>query len=264
MNNVGIGLITCNRESFFQKAYESIKDYLQNIVIVNDGNKLSDNIDIKSSHHLIQHDTNKGVGISKNDCIRYLMNNKKIEYIILMEDDIIVKDINVIDLYINLYKLTNIHHFNYGYHGPANRNMINYNPSARLVINLGDKMRMALNKNCVGAFSFYTRECLEKCGLLDERYVNAFEHCCHTLTIAENNMHPPFWWFPDLHESWKYIEEQQSSFELSAIRNRPDWKKNCVDAAAIFLEKHGHYPTKVPDTSESKVIQLITSMIKGK
>jgi len=41
---IGIGIITCNRPEFLKKLWATMPDYIDDIVIVNDGNKI-DNIE---------------------------------------------------------------------------------------------------------------------------------------------------------------------------------------------------------------------------
>ena len=44
-------------------------------------------------------------------------------------------------------------------------------------------VNIALNRDCVGAVTFFTRESLDKVGLYDENYTNAFEHVDHSYLL---------------------------------------------------------------------------------
>ena len=71
MSKIGLGIITCNREDFYKQCYESIPlDAIDKLVTVNDGKKLKGSY---SDTKIITHSTNKGVGISKNDAMQYLL-----------------------------------------------------------------------------------------------------------------------------------------------------------------------------------------------
>lgn len=259
MSNFGVGLITCNRPDFFKNCYDSMKDYVENLVIVNDGNPFEK--DVRDNHHFIQNEQNQGVGKSKNIALRYLL-DKKLDYYFLVEDDMIIKRPEVFSKYIELYKLTNIHHFNYGFHGPANRD-VSYKPCPRLVINMGDKFKLVLNKHCVGAFSFYTKHALDVSGLMNPEYHNAFEHISSTFNMIKNKLHPPFWWFADLFQSWDYIHEQASSENNSAIRFRDDWRSNIQKGVEVFIKEHNVHPLKIPDFTQQEVINIVKMFVKG-
>jgi len=95
---------------------------------------------------------------------------------------------------------------------------------------------------------FYTRHILEKVGLYDESYTNAFEHVDHSYTLAKKGYTTPYWWWPDIANSLDYVEEQACSEHSSAIRPRKDWQSNIQQSWKNFTNKHGVGPTSVPDT----------------
>ena len=103
MYKIGIGIITCDRFDYLNNCLESLPEIDGPIVIVNDGKQ-----DIKSrvqklkNHkqiHLIQHKVNKGVGISKNDALTYLL-SQGVEHLFLLEDDIVILDKSIFEEYI--------------------------------------------------------------------------------------------------------------------------------------------------------------------
>ncbi len=260
---VGIGIITCNRKEFFEKCFasvikafeETIKDIHLSIVVVNDGDPYD--IDMQRIP-LIQHDKNLGVAKTKNDALTFLLNSD-CDYMFLIEDDIIIKDPNVFQAYIDLHKVSGVDHFNFGYHGPANKQ--NGTPSPRLVINYGEQSKAAFNLHCVGAFSFYTKECL-MAGKMDETYVNAWEHVDHTYTLIKEGFHSPFWWFMDLANSSDYLDELACSEDNSTIRGRKDWMENIQNGLQHFNSKHGMPPLQIPDTPKDKVVKYLQERMK--
>lgn len=248
---VGIGVITCNRPEFYKKCYNSIKrDWYDKIITVNDGEpvKCVDNNPIINSG-------GKGVGHAKNIAFKQLL-DAGCDYIILVEDDMILKG-NIFEAYIDAHKKTGIHHFMFGYHGPANKGGVSGGPpTPRKIIDYGD-IKVALNLHCVGAVTFYTRECLENVGLYDEKLVNAFEHVEHSYRLAKAGYSTPYWWWADVANSLDYIEEQACSENNSSIRPRSDWQSNIEKSAKYFLHIHDVHPVQVPDTSIKEVISIL-------
>jgi glycosyltransferase involved in cell wall biosynthesis len=76
-SKIGVGIITCNREEFFKKCYNSIPEYVDELIIVNDGNKLKTNI---NRGFLNEGTTGKQVGKCKNIAMSYLL-DKGCDYI---------------------------------------------------------------------------------------------------------------------------------------------------------------------------------------
>lgn len=260
MNKVGLGIITCNREDFYRKCYDSIPhSKIDTLITVNDGKQYNEP---PPTGTYLQHEQNKGVGISKNEALQYLL-DQGCEHIFLIEDDILVKNDKVFDKYIETGKVTNLPHMMYGYHGPANK--IDGKPTPRIVIDYGDGIELALNTHCVGAFCYYTRQVLQDVGLMDEAYKNAWEHVDHSYIIVKRGLIPAYWWWPDVANSCDYLEEQACSEELehAAIRNRPDWGNNITTGMEHFYKKHGTQPggpTGVPDTPQDDVIQRLKNI----
>lgn len=256
---IGLGLITYKRPDYFKKCFSSIpKTKLNEIVVVNDGTPYDFNGDVE----LIQHKTNKGVGISKNDAFRYLL-NKECDYIFLMEDDIIIKDESVFEKYIETHKETGIHHFNYSQHGLMNKYPNSDTPNPRSKIEYKNNS-IHLYLHCVGAFSFYTKKCLDTVGLMDERFYNATEHLEHTYNIIKAGMHPPFWWFADIYESNKYLSDIPWSKSTSTISSDSNHTKIVNESLNYFKDKHKIGLFNIPQLSLDEVQKQLKNIYKNK
>lgn len=265
-----VGIVTCNRPDFFKKCYNSIKNAnnVDFIGVVNDGKM---DIDVDKSNFYVKNEKNLGVGRSKNILFKMAFDLIKkgidIDHIFIVEDDIIVKNSNVFEEYIKARALTGIHHFCFAYHGPANKNGISGGKAApRYIVDYGD-IKISINMHSVGAFCYYSREVLEKVGLIDEKFTNAFEHVDHSYRIAKSGYTTPYWNWADLSNSMDFLEEIECSENSSTIRPRNDWQKNIENAASYFKEKHGVLPAWrncVPDTSEDGVKELMRKMYKNK
>ena len=248
---LGIAIITCNREDMYRVCIDSIQsDWYDELVTVNDGNSVT-----CYKGEYIETSGGEGVGRAKNTALQYLL-KMGCEYIILVEDDMKFKA-NIFKAYIDAHKKTGIHHFMFGYHGPANKAGISGGkPVPRKVVDYGD-VKIALNQHCVGAVTFYTRESLEDVGLYDEKYTNAFEHVDHSYMLAKKGYSTPYWWWADLANSLDYVEEQACSEDNSAIRPRDDWQSNIQKSAIYFYHKHQVSPVAVEDITVDKVVEYL-------
>lgn len=262
---IGAGIVTCNRPDFFVKCFRTIPKDIQ-LVVVNDGSDFKDwqRLLKERPFEYIHNKQNIGVGKSKNKLFKALL-DKGCTDIFLIEDDIIVKDPKVFKEYVRAREISGIHHFNFGYHGPANKgNISGGEPQPRYVIDYGD-IKIAFNTHSVGAFCYYTKEVLDKVGLIDEDYTNAFEHVDHDYRIFKAGMGAPYWHFPDIANSTDYLDEIECSEKSSAIRPRSDWRDNITRGAELFTKKHGYMPAwqnAVPDTDSGKIKQILKDLKK--
>jgi glycosyltransferase involved in cell wall biosynthesis len=230
---IGIGIITCDRRDYLQKLIKSLQGiYIHELYIINDGVVQIDCDGFKNHNNM---PPKQGVGKAKNTAIKYL---KECDYIFLLEDDIIIKDVTVFDKYIEASKLSGIQHFNFAFHGTDNYNP-DKSPAVRLKLDYSSTVSVCLYPNVYGAFSMYTKKCIEQVGLMDEFYYNAMEHVDHTASIIKAGMHPPFRWFADIADSDKYIEEIDNAHSGSEIRRDQKWIENFHKAADHFAQKFG-------------------------
>lgn len=272
---VGVGIITCNRLDYLQNLLTSLdvcKDTIDELVIINDGKDKPEKLDWGV---WVDNKTNIGVGKSKNKAMQYLL-DKNCDYIFIIEDDMIILDQAVFSKYIEAYKESGIHHFNYGPGSPFNRRQIIQNfdlhnrhlldqhsePNPKLIVDYKN-IKIALYEHTVAMFSFFTREVLEKVGLIDEDFFNAWEHVDHTYRIIKAGFHPPFWWFADIFNSHKYLTEAPGAIDNSSIANKSEqWEKNVYGGREIYLKKHGHYPNQPPFKTKNDVIEILRKLKK--
>lgn len=242
--DIGIGIVTYNRPELLYKLLDSIPTLmLKNVVVVNDG----EFVDISGYPvHVIQHETNKGVGKSKNDALRYLMEFEEYEHFFLIEDDIFIKDDIVFDKYIEASQASGIQHFNYSQHGLCNLCNLHTREPNTLMRLTYDGVNLSFFPNCVGAFSYYSRKCLEEVGLIDERFYNACEHVEHTYRIIKAGMHPPFWWFADIENAQDYLGDEPWSLEKSTISGKDGHDEIVKEADKHFFKLHNMTPGQIP------------------
>ena len=266
ITKIGVGFITCNRPDYLKSLLDSLvpcKETIDELVVVNDGQPVK--VTLFKGEYILNK-TNLGVGKSKNKALKYLL-NKNCDYLFLIEDDVVIFDKNVFKEYIEASKLSGIHHFNYGPGTPFNRKQnahfdlhnrheINQDsePSPRIVIDY-NTIKIALYTHVAGMFSFFTKEVLQKVGLIDEQFYNAWDHVDHTYRIIKAGYHPQFWWFADLENSHKLLGEAKSSITKSAIaKDTQEWFDTVYKGREAYLQKHGHYPNQPPLATKEEVI----------
>jgi GT2 family glycosyltransferase len=258
-----VGIVTCNRPDFFTKCYQSIKnaENVSKIAVVNDG---IDDVKVDDDTIYIKNKKNIGVGKSKNALLRKAL-EEKAEHIFIVEDDIVAKNSDVFNEYIRARNVTGIQHFCFAYHGPANKNGISGGKACpRYLIDYGS-VKISINAHSVGAFCYYSKDVLDKIGLIDEDFTNAFEHVEHSYRIAKAEYTTPYWNWPDLANSMDYLDEIECSEKSSSIRPRKDWMENIQKGAASFQRKHGFLPAWnncVPDTREEDVKATMKRIFK--
>lgn len=255
-NKIGIGVLTCNRADFFQKVIKAVPD-VDTVVVVNDGSPYNNDIYPSKVKDVLQHTKNKCIGISKNEALRYLIQDN-CNHLFLLEDDILIKNPEVCRAYIHGAEASGIWHLNFGYHGPANFKSNQYGvKNPRTTVEYEPGIELAFNPNIVGAFSYYLRGIIKTVGYMDERFKNSWEHVEHTYRIIKEGIHPPFWWFADLANSDQYISELASSEVNSVIRKTDTWRTDMQMGAVWFKRKHGFIPTAIPDTHPDVVLQRL-------
>jgi GT2 family glycosyltransferase len=254
-DKIGVGIVTYNRPDFFKQCYFSIdQNSIDELVVVNDGTPYN----LQFNRPLIQHDVNMGVGRSKNDVFKHLL-DAGCDHIFVVEDDIIIKRADAFKAYVDAAATSGLKHMMYGYHGPANKR--GGIPNPRYIVDYGST-KIALNQHCVGAVCYYAREVLENVGLNDEKFVNAWEHVEHSLRIVKAGYVPAYWWWPDMANSTNYIDELACSEVNSTIRPRTDWNDNIVTGAKHFISKHGVSPVAIPDSSIESVKASLKTIYK--
>lgn len=208
---IGLGIVTSGtRPAFFQQALDSVSS-LEDVEIA-----VQTDLDRVQGH--------RGVGWAKNKLLSHFL-DRGYEWTVLMEDDIVVTDPNVLNVYTETAKAARYPHLMFAHHGGRNRTSIAARHPA-----------IECWPNCVGAFCLYSREALERCGLMDEGFPpNVLEHVEHSQRILRAYGHKghPFW--PDVAYSNLLLRECDGSRENRAVKDDPVvWEKG----KAYWRETH--------------------------
>lgn len=271
---LGVGIITCDRPDYFSRCIASLPEGVGTVVVVNDGAPYADSVYPPKVDELIQHPANRSVGISKNDALRYLLQDG-CDYLFIMEDDTEILRPDVFETYIRTAEVSGLRHLNFGPGSPFNRRQTRQGtdlhdrnllarqtpPDPRAIIPYPGGVQVALYLHAVGMFSFFGRDVLEQVGLHDEAYVNAWEHVDLTYRIIKAGMHPPFWWFADVWDSSRYLGELEGALDRSTIaRDRKAWEENLVRGREHYRQVHGHYPNELGIAPEVEVKRALNSI----
>lgn len=275
---IGVGIITHERPEYLKNLLASIEASRRDIdllVVINDGKPI-EGFKLENGTFL-QNDTNQGIAKSKNRALRYLLKHD-CDYFFLIEDDMLIKDASVFKQYIEAYKASGIHHFNYGPGSPFNRKQKIKNfdlhnrhlldsdtePNPKLIVDY-KTCKIALYEHTVAAFSFFTKTLLKKnLGYMCEDFDNCWEHVSSTNYIIKAGYHPPFWWFADLANSHELVTEAPGAIQNSTIgKDKEAWQKRVMDGREIYKKKHGYYPNQPPLHSEEQVIQILKQLKKN-
>lgn len=271
-SKVGIGMVTYNAEHRIKQSAFTVPNWLEHFVIVNDGTPYQEESYPKHAT-IIQHEKNECVGKSKSDAIKWLM-DRGCEHIFIMEDDILIKNEKVFEEYIKHSLISGIKHLNFALHGPANKKgsqgfstleeraklTDTGEPNPRMVVNYEDDVKIALYPNCVGAFSYYHKKVIDKVGLFDYHFKNAWEHVDHTFETHKKGFHPSFWYFADIWNSWDFLTDIPGSIENSTIARSEEWNKNFKNGSEHYKRKHGFYPTQTPLVDQKVVSNQLQTL----
>jgi hypothetical protein len=260
-NKIGIGLITCDREDFYEKSIESLKKACENnknsiFVVVDDGEA-----EIKNKpQNYIKTKGREGVAKAKNKAIEFL--KQECEHIFLMEDDIEIINDNVFNFYINASKKSGIKHFNYALHGNHNLDFLN-RPQVRKTVKYPNcDVSIDLYGNVLGAFSYYHIDTIKDVGLMDEKFWNALEHVDHTYQIIQKKYHPSFRWFADVTGSCEYLKDIVPNHQQSKIRSEENFQQTFKKALDYFIDKNkfsvvsGYGPKEKIVTEKEIILEL--------
>jgi GT2 family glycosyltransferase len=211
----GLAIITHGRPEYFNQCLESVKKNdrdLDHLIVVcsnDEGYTFPPDLEV-----ILNNTDRKWVAVNKNLALKELL-NKGCDHLFLLEDDVLINSPDVFVRYEEAASKAGFQHLNFALHGSANAggykftdNNVDYYPE------------------CVGAFSYFTREVIEKCGMFDEHFKNAWEHCQLTQRIGDKGYTSPFWAFADTHGSGELLKEIPGSIKNSSIRPNKDWETN--------------------------------------
>ena len=234
MDNIAIGITTYNRPVMLGKCIRAIAKHVaplvSSVTVHNDGSDSKYRAEYNRAYKrfdrlLIQDsDINEGVAKSKNALLRSML-DLGADWLFLIEDDIIITSPNAVSEYVRIAKEHGISHLSWAGHGPANLQ----GP----VETDGD---IAYYFHAIGAWSLYSRRCLEDVGLMDENFHNAWDHVELTLRLAAAGYTTGAYRYADATHANEWLSEVPGSFEKSVIRVRSDWNTGIRDGLVYWKD----------------------------
>lgn len=249
---IGIGLITYNRPDYFEQTYDSVmavKDRFDEIIVIKDGGdpyprRYQDEVT------MIDYIDNGYNCRAKNAAWSYLITNG-CEHLFLIEDDMVIKDPNVFDMYIKTAKVTGVHHLMYS--------KVAGNPK-RITVDYEDGYGLDLHQNFQGPFMYTITPVVKNIGSWDRGFKNSFTHIDWSYRCVLAGLMPGMWWSPDIKDSDKYLTDIEGSTENSSITNKNKYSENYKASAQHWIKKYGYFTNQIPDPGEQAVREKLKQL----
>lgn len=234
---IGLAVVTYKRIDYLRQCLESLEKNnwggasVRVVIADEERNDSYSSLGPLLGKAVFSFDKNKGVAVAKNRGLSYLL-EAGCKHTFVMENDITMVSPDTCQAYIDYAKLSHVQHLNFAYHGPLNfpRQPHSY-------------QGVCCHLDVTGAFAYNTREALEKVGLLDEHFHNAWEHVEHTFRMAKAGYTTPYYHFADMPNSTRYLREIDGSFAGSSIRDKA-WEggRDVNEGILWWTRKHGVFP----------------------
>lgn len=248
---IGVGVITYNRSDYYKQTLNSIpRSKIDSLVIVNDGsNRYANESD---GDIVLFNDSQLGVSKTKNKALMALLDSG-CEHIFIVEDDMLIKNENVFNAYIDHAKHTGIHHLCFS-RVEAMKDNINHFKYSHTY---DSGHVIDLFHNPVGSFMYFNSAIVRKFGLFDEEYLNAFEHIDFAYKLIIQGLMPPFWYFPDIHNSDIFLDCIVNSAKHSTITGKEQYNENVSKSAKHFVKKWGIFTSSIPDIGINEAVKRL-------
>jgi len=210
-----VGVVTKDRYDTLSVLLKSLREHLSSCIVVDASDNLGlDTLRKFNFHCGFYNVLNKPVVFNKNLLMRFFLENSDRDYLFIVEDDIKILDPDVFYEYIRVSKKHGIPHLVFSEKGDKD-----------CTYKLNEDVDV--HEHAQGAFNFYTRECLERTGMMDERFChNCWEHLEHTARIhREFGYRPAFWHFPDVAASFELLKYQRMQQNNNLGKTNDEWLK---------------------------------------
>lgn len=250
-HKIGIGLITWNRENYYEKVLDSIPtNIVDEFIVVKDGGGEPYTKKPQSGEY-IEFLGNEGNTRSKSLVWNYLL-SKGCKHIFLIEDDIEILDENVFEAYIEAACKSGIWHLNFEKVeltcGGGKSDIIK-------TIDYPNGCKIDFHQHLQGGFMYALDTVIKHVGDWDYGFKNAYTHVEWSYRVAKNNLWPGFWWFPDVHGSDKLLRQIPGSGHNSSITNKDKYNIYQEMGVKRFTEKYGYFVNAIPRPSEQEIEQ---------
>jgi GT2 family glycosyltransferase len=184
--SIGLGIVTYKRPEYLRQVLKGVTKHLtgeiSSLYVHHDGSGYPDTRKVVGVQTCTTFSAvNEGVAKAKNRLLRAMLRDKH-DWLFIGEDDIVPLSPLAITGYIEACEKSTLHHLSFHAHGPLNT------PDLGVPWQTSDDRDWGVTiwPHSVGAWCVYSRECLLKCGLMDETFHNSWEHVEHTLRLGYN------------------------------------------------------------------------------
>lgn len=223
---IGLGIVTHNRPGYFAQVAEAADRWLTGVVDVavvhQDG---GEPYAAAAGFPTTWTEDARGVAHAKNQVMRRLL-AAGCDWIIVSEDDVLVRSGRAVTGYIAACDESGIGHLSFHGHGHGNRRSLR---SYGCITEWPDY---------VGAWCIYSAESLERGGLMDEGFHNAWEHVEHTLRLASHGFTPPWRGAADARGSEDWLMEIPGSSDASVIGAGPEAVRRRTEGLDYWRRAH--------------------------
>lgn len=250
---IGVGITTYNSESYFEALYNSLPlSKIDEFVVVNGGEKYQKTY----SADWIQHNKNRFPSICRNDCITFLL-NKNCEHIFIIEDDMIIKNENIFDVYIKASKISGLKYFSFV--SMSEKAGLPHQRTPRMTVGYSPEIAISFYENMCNEFTYHHKSSFLQTGLYDSKMRDLFDADRVYRDSLYNKNVSPFWWFADLANSDDFIMNNPDASSRLQDINRPDGSRSDFihDTLKYFQDKHGIPINSVPLKSKEEVIEFL-------
>lgn len=259
---IGVGIITCNRKESFKKLYDVVCqcENVNSIVIVKN---LNYNYNEADPSILAQNNTKVqyinvlerlGIAYNKNIAIKTLLDNQ-CQHIFIIEDDILIKDLDVFKVYIDTAKEFKLGHLNFC---RSFDTLVTHTFLKPYFTVCGKNHNLDIFNRLSGDFSYFTRDAILKAGLYDERFINALDHCEHTYRMSLLGFYTPFNAFGDIASSDKYIEDTGTT---TTIVHDQQYDVDVKNALNHFISLYGYPMIQIRKPTNNEILSFLRNKI---
>lgn len=248
---IGVGITTFNNEKYFEALYNSLPvDKITELVVVNGGKSY------KNSYNCnwIQHNKNCYPSTCRNDCLSFLK-ERDMDYYFTIEDDMIIKDPDIFDRYIQASEESKLGYFSFvstswESGAPGKR-------TPKLEVQYNNNVSICFYPHMCNEFTFKTKQCLQDTGLYDHKFRYIFD-IDNAYTITQSKHSAGFWWFPDIKDSDNLImNNPETESRLNAGGERD---KKLAKEFEVFYNKHQVNITHINNLSESEIVSKLKNI----
>ena len=249
---VGVGIVTCNRPDSFKTLLAAVSQNtdVDEVAVVKNKDYSYGEIQFENMHFFhVMHDV--GVGKCKNIALSSLM-KAGCQHIFLIEDDVEIVDNSVFRRHVETAQ-----HFKLGH---LNWNTVQEIKSNTTYTIVDRGFSLDISTRLCGCFSYFSREALEQCGLMDAaHYINALEHVEHLYRIATQGFTTPYLAFSGIHDSDKMLKNVGEG--CSTIDHSSDlYKRRLNNAYQHFEQTYGRRLNEFRVPSRNDVLLFLSAL----